>query len=268
MTKLKKVSAELANEILKNNGIGIDTYGCGCGSGSGSGSGSGCGCGCGDNWGGIETGSDFFRLQNPRPGVWLDASVMGNAKLTDQLYGLFTESDTLNQILRPCDFGANITVKVGDTGDPNTRMLTHWDKDSDMEVSVTISSLDVDKEKGYTFSHDGTSDSGEGYKYNGTKQGTFAGIFTHEALHANHIFNYRSTLNSCNGDAEKARNYMVISGQGDLANVFFKEDAQGNWIERGRNEWEREDHKLIHSDPNTITLIEKVVSEYGKDTNW
>lgn len=48
MAKLKKVSQELANEIL-NNGYGIEAYGCG--SGSGSGSGSGCGCGSGDGSG-------------------------------------------------------------------------------------------------------------------------------------------------------------------------------------------------------------------------
>ena len=50
MAKLKKVSQELANEIL-NNGYGIEAYGCGSGSGSGSGSGAGCGCGSGDGSG-------------------------------------------------------------------------------------------------------------------------------------------------------------------------------------------------------------------------
>ena len=62
MKKLKKVSAELANEILKSNGIGIDTYGCGCGSGSGSGSGCGCGSGSGSGNGsgsGSGSGDDF-----------------------------------------------------------------------------------------------------------------------------------------------------------------------------------------------------------------
>ena len=106
MTKLKKVSAELANEILKSSGTGIDTYGCGCGSGSGCGCGCGesgwypAGCGCGDGSGsGSGSGLGLVVTSQPYPGVKLSDNIMKNPALATQLNELLYSSETIRNLL-------------------------------------------------------------------------------------------------------------------------------------------------------------------------
>ena len=116
MTKMKKVSKELANEIL-NNGFGIETYGCGCGGGCGSGCGSGneYGCGCGD---GDDQGYGSGNA-HPYKGIRYDESIMKNKKLAKQFNDLLA-CPTVNGILQNFVRGeGELTIKTEEIKDPD-----------------------------------------------------------------------------------------------------------------------------------------------------
>ena len=185
---------------------------------------------------------------------------MKNRKLAKQFNDLLA-CPTVNGILQNFVRGeGNLTIKTEEIKDPeNPPMVTRL---KDGKVSITVNSKFVDGEKGFNLSSDGNGSAG--YKYNGTRQGTFAAVFAHESYHAQYDIQYSLAAKACNSSVdEDVYNQLVRQGQTGLANAFFQKNSEGEWVMR--TDVNGGHHELIKLEKDNI---DKVVKEFGSSTNW
>lgn len=257
--KLHTVSTEDLENSLDMDAMNA-VYGCGsgCGGGCGSGCGEGCGSGCGEGCGsgcGYGCGDGDGNDSIPQ-WVSFDPIIRNNAKLFKQCNALF-KCPTIIETLKDCTKGTgNLVLTVGDTGDGEMKTDLKNGK-----AIVTISKEHVDSKNGYNFSSNGIGSAG--YKYDGTKQGTFAGAFSHEAFHSDYDMIYENSVKGTHGDENKVYENMCKRDSA-VANAFFVYDPVAKkWTKREDAEIAKRQHELIGKEHSQV---DKIVGEYKENS--